>query len=51
MPSLKTDIVADVMCPWCIIGYKSLEKAVEQLNDNIDVDVEFHPFELNSRRC
>ena len=49
MTRLKIDIVADVMCPWCIIGYKSMEKAVNQLDDNIDVDVEFHPFELNSQ--
>ena len=48
MNPLKVDIVADVMCPWCIIGYKSLEKALEQLED-VDVDVEFHPFELNSQ--
>lgn len=49
MTRLKIDIVADVMCPWCIIGYKSLENAVEQLDNNINVDVEFHPFELNSQ--
>ena len=49
MTSLKIDIVADVMCPWCIIGYKSMEKAVEQLDDTIDLNVELHPFELNSQ--
>lgn len=42
---LRIDIVSDVMCPWCIVGYKQLETALE--NQNITADITWHPFELN----
>lgn len=43
---LTVDIVSDVVCPWCAIGYKGLEKAIEGLGDRVDVTVAWHPFEL-----
>ncbi len=46
-PTLKIDIVSDVVCPWCYIGKRRLEKAIEQVADRIDISVEYHPFELN----
>ena len=46
-PTLKIDIVSDVVCPWCYIGKRRLEKAIQQVSDQIDVKVEYHPFELN----
>lgn len=44
---LQVDIVSDVVCPWCIIGYKQLLKALESLPGLFDVTVHWHPFELN----
>jgi len=44
---LQIDIVSDVVCPWCIIGYKQLQKALEQLPGQFDVTLHWHPFELN----
>jgi predicted DsbA family dithiol-disulfide isomerase len=44
---LKIDIVSDVVCPWCIIGYKRLQKAIDALQGEIEFDIEWHPFELN----
>lgn len=44
---LKIDIVSDVVCPWCTIGYKRLEKAISELGIQDNVDIEWHPFELN----
>ena len=44
---LRVDIVSDVVCPWCIIGYKQLQKALEQLPGLFEVEVHWHPFELN----
>jgi predicted DsbA family dithiol-disulfide isomerase len=44
---MKIDFVSDVSCPWCIIGLKALEQAVEKIGDEIAVDVTFQPFELN----
>ena len=44
---LKLDIVSDVSCPWCIIGYQSLQQALENLTPEITVDITWQPFELN----
>jgi len=44
---LKIDIVSDVVCPWCAIGYKRLEKAIEELGIKDQVEIEWQPFELN----
>ena len=44
---LKIDLVSDVVCPWCIIGYKRLEKAITELGIEDQVEIEWQPFELN----
>ena len=44
---LRIDIVSDVVCPWCIIGYKRLEQALEALSDQVEAEIHWHPFELN----
>ncbi|TWX57707.1 DsbA family oxidoreductase [Colwellia hornerae] len=44
---LKLDIVSDVSCPWCIIGYQSLNQALIKLAADISVDITWQPFELN----
>ncbi len=46
---LQVDIVSDVVCPWCIIGYKQLMKALAALPGQFDVKIRWHPFELNPR--
>ncbi len=42
---LDVDIVSDVVCPWCIIGYRQLEIALSNLG--VGAYVRWHPFELN----
>jgi predicted DsbA family dithiol-disulfide isomerase len=44
---MKIDFVSDVSCPWCVIGLKGLEVALERVGDLVDADIRFHPFELN----
>ena len=44
---LKIDFVSDVSCPWCVVGLKSLEQALERVGDDIAVELHFQPFELN----
>jgi len=39
-------IVSDVVCPWCFIGKRRLERALALLG-RPDVQVEWKPFELN----
>lgn len=45
--SLKIDFVSDVSCPWCIIGLRGLEIALENLHQEITAEIHFQPFELN----
>jgi len=41
------DIFSDVMCPWCIIGYSQLQKALALLEGEIAAEERWRPFELN----
>jgi predicted DsbA family dithiol-disulfide isomerase len=43
---LKIDIVSDVVCPWCYIGKRRIEKAL-QLAADVPVEVHWRPFFLN----
>ncbi|HEY7663788.1 MAG TPA: DsbA family oxidoreductase [Xanthobacteraceae bacterium] len=43
---LPIDMISDVVCPWCFIGKRRLEKAVA-LTPDIAVEVRFRPFFLN----
>ena len=45
--ALKVDIVSDVVCPWCIIGYKQLMKALDAVAGQFEPTIHWHPFELN----
>ncbi len=45
--TLRIDIVSDVVCPWCIIGWKRLEAALVQLADEVAAEIHWRPFELN----
>ncbi|MEA1617777.1 DsbA family oxidoreductase [Erythrobacter sp. T5W1-R] len=45
--SLTIDIYSDVMCPWCLIGYGQLTKALAALEGEIAAEIRWRPFELN----
>ncbi|HKV44152.1 MAG TPA: DsbA family oxidoreductase [bacterium] len=44
---LHIDVVSDVICPWCFVGKRRLEKALRALGPDVEALVEWHPFELN----
>jgi predicted DsbA family dithiol-disulfide isomerase len=47
---LAVDVVSDVVCPWCYIGKRKLERALAELRarePGIGIAVRWHPFELN----
>jgi predicted DsbA family dithiol-disulfide isomerase len=46
MTALPIDVVSDVVCPWCFIGKRRLEKAIA-LKPEIPVEVRFRPYFLN----
>jgi len=43
---IKIDIISDAVCPWCFIGKKRLEKAINNFNST-KFDITWHPFQLN----
>jgi predicted DsbA family dithiol-disulfide isomerase len=43
---VTVDVVSDVVCPWCFIGKKRIEKAIA-LKPDIPVTLRFHPYFLN----
>lgn len=47
MPTIQIDIVSDIACPWCAIGYARLEQAMNALQADVQFSVEWHAFELN----
>jgi predicted DsbA family dithiol-disulfide isomerase len=47
LQKMRIDIVSDVLCPWCIIGFKALEQALHNLSDSVQADIHWQPFELN----
>ncbi|NRB35615.1 MAG: DsbA family oxidoreductase [Rhodobacteraceae bacterium] len=44
-PVLQVDIVSDVVCPWCIIGWLQLDAALARTG--VLANLRWHPFELN----
>ncbi len=44
--SISVDVVSDVVCPWCFIGQKRLDKAIGTV-EGVDVHVSWRPFQLD----
>lgn len=47
VPRLSVDIVSDVMCPWCIIGWLKFQRVMTHFAGRLYFRVQWHPFELN----
>ncbi|HEX3089562.1 MAG TPA: DsbA family oxidoreductase [Ilumatobacteraceae bacterium] len=46
-PSVTVEIWSDVVCPWCYIGKRRFETAMAELDDEIEVDIVFRPYQLD----
>ena len=44
---MKVEVWADVVCPWCYIGRRRLEKALAQFDGTAPVEVVYRSFELD----
>jgi predicted DsbA family dithiol-disulfide isomerase len=44
---VRIDFVSDVVCPWCVVGLRSLEVALARLDGEVTADIHLQPFELN----
>ena len=47
MDKLRIDIVSDIVCPWCVIGFKNLQKAIKELNGQVEFEISWKPYELH----
>lgn len=43
--TVQVDVVFDMVCPFCVIGYHQLARASQ--DTGIPLQIQFHPFELN----
>lgn len=47
MECIQIDVVSDVVCPWCYLGKARLEKAIEAVGNEVGVEVDWRPYQLN----
>jgi predicted DsbA family dithiol-disulfide isomerase len=44
---LRVEIWSDVVCPWCYIGKRRFERALAELDGEIDVEITYRPYQLD----
>jgi predicted DsbA family dithiol-disulfide isomerase len=47
MAPLSIEVWSDVVCPWCYLGKRRIEKALEQFDHRDDVELRWRSFELD----
>lgn len=47
VPKMKVEVWSDIMCPFCYIGKRNYEAALEQFADRNNVEIEWHSFQLD----
>lgn len=47
MKKIKIEVIHDIVCSWCPIGYKNVKNALDILSNEIEADIFYLPFELN----
>ena len=47
MNTLKIEIVSDIVCPWCVIGFRNLRKAINELENELSFKISWKPYELH----
>ena len=45
--TLTIDIYSDVVCPWCYVGKRRLERALSESKDAGKAEITWRPFQLN----
>ena len=48
-PVMQVEIWSDVVCPWCYIGKRRFERAVDELRGEVEVHAVYRPFQLDPR--
>ncbi|MGA1146786.1 MAG: DsbA family protein, partial [Candidatus Nanopelagicales bacterium] len=44
---MRIDVWADLVCPWCFIGKRRIQRALEQVNNNDDFTIVHRAFQLD----
>ena len=44
---MKLEVASDVICPWCYIGKRRLERALSLLKNELSSQIRWLPFQLN----
>ena len=44
---IRIDVVSDIVCPWCVIGFSTFDRVRQDFADRLDIDLHWQPFELN----
>ncbi|OCP24228.1 MULTISPECIES: DsbA family oxidoreductase [unclassified Ensifer] len=47
MQTVSIDIVSDVVCPWCYLGKARLDQAIANVGSEVQVAVQWRPYQLN----
>lgn len=50
MEKLRVDIWSDIACPWCYVGKARFDKAVQELDGKVEVEVRHRSYELDPHR-
>lgn len=45
--TLSIDVYSDVICPWCYVGKRRLERALAQWDSAVPAKISWRPFQLN----
>lgn len=45
--NIAIDVISDVICPWCYIGKRRLERAIAEVQDSSEISVSWLPYQLN----
>ena len=45
--TLQIEVYSDVICPWCYVGKRRLERALQQLDGGLKAEIHWRPFQLN----
>jgi predicted DsbA family dithiol-disulfide isomerase len=44
---MNLEVASDVICPWCYIGKRRLERALDLLKNELTLEISWLPFQLN----
>ena len=47
MNRITVDIVSDIVCPWCYLGKTRFELAIAEVQDELGVDINWRPYQLD----